>query len=139
MLFFVKQRLVLMLSMDINQQRRYFFHTGHRYGFRIDFPYAAGSCNFAGHNNFTIFRENIHLCQTFYLALAFYLEGQLYQCIFCLLPQHLLRHLFPQSQIDGANDNGFTSPCFPGKDIQPFPKGDLCFFHQSQIFHMQTY
>ena len=128
-----------MLSMNINQIRSCLLHTGSRYCFGIDFPYAAGRSNFPGHDNLIIFRKNIHFRQQFPLLLIIHSENQFHQRIFRMFPQHFLRRFFSQSKINRTDNNGFSGSGLPGQNIQPAAKFHLRFFHQRQIFYMQTY
>ena len=132
----VEERLVLVLSMDVDQDpcRLLQKRDGHR--LPVDLAGAAPLHEPPAQDNSPLLRENIQLFQSLFLLFIFNSKGQFHKSILRSFPQDVRGISGPKSETDRTEDDGFPRSGLPCQYIQPLLEVNLHLVDQGEIFHM---
>ena len=130
MFLFMEQRLMLVLTVNIDQQFCQFLDLAGCYRFSVDFAdTAAGLHPAADDDSSVLLFRDIKLCHLLGYFFIFCLKNKFYQAIICPSAQHILVKFAAQSQIHRTDQYRFTCTGLTGEDIQPLTEFYFCFFN----------
>lgn len=118
MLPLVQQRLMLMLSMNINQCFRQLLHLLCSNRLPVYLADTFPCLHFPADNHRTVLRLfQFHLCQLLPDLRTIPVKHKLYQGAFRPRAKHIPVKFSPQRQIDASNQQGFSRSRLTGKNI----------------------
>ena len=137
MLFFIEKRLVLMLSVYIDQNSCYLLQEFARSTFSVQSAATLSGHDSSLQQNSTLFiRKDFQLFQLLYHGGIIYLKTQLHIRIFRPLTDQTAVCLRAECQIDRIDQDRLTRSRFTGQNIESLSKCHFGLINECNIFYL---